>query len=128
MKIETIALSKHEAHWLSRNVLKSLLVLAVAARKDPKIVDRTTYRVLDSCKEKAVQIEDALKAFGEEPFEIELSLSRKQKKALRELVQMTVHSLRAGAMIRYEKEEKADYLERTVNKIGLLDKLQRKLK
>lgn len=123
-----VVLSKEEGEWFARNVLKSLVILDTAATKDTKIKDRTTYKILESVKERATEMESVLKQIGSEPFEFELMLSQKQKRVIQDLIDRTRKALTERILPEYQRRGLSDYVEDTEFKVDLLGTMRRKFK
>lgn len=119
-----VQFTKDEAGWFSRNVLKMKQLMEVAASKDAKILDRTTYKALASMTEQA---EIAGKADTEV---IDVMLNRKQKLVLKELVQSVRNTLVSKVIPEYERRgiDHSVYLERAKIKSEQLGTIIRKLK
>lgn len=128
MNLNRVVLTRYEGEWFARNVLKTLTILEAHAKKDEKILKRTTYKVLSAVKTQAEQMEAAIKAFGDEEYELELTLNRKQKLVIRDLVSKTIVSLEGRVLPEYERRGDKDRTEDTKYKIDLLNKMQRKFK
>ncbi len=77
-----VTLTAEEAQWFSRNVLKMITTLEAQGKNDPKILERATYKTLNSLQDTA---EEAKTLVGE-GFLVELMLSRKQKLIVKELI------------------------------------------
>ncbi len=84
--MDRVVLNKEEAGWFSRNVMKTIQLLEASEPKNPGVKDRSIYKGMLSMKSKAAFAADALRAFGEEPFEIEIMLGKKQRKLVADLV------------------------------------------
>ncbi len=118
-----VTLTQEEAQWFSRNVIKMANLLAAQSKNDPGILDRSTYKTLESMREKAIAIDQ----MGEEYVErVDVQLSRKQKLIVAELIQSVNKTLidrilpeyeRRGGHEKYIKmgQEKAQYGQNYIN-------------
>ncbi len=123
-----VVLSKEEGQWLTRNIIKTKMILEAASQKDPGILERNTYRTLAALAKKAKEAEGVLVALKEEPFELEMFFSQKQKVVLKDLIEKTHLALTETILPEYEKRGLVDYAEDTTRKLALLKSLERKLK
>ncbi len=126
-----VVLNKEEAGWVSRNVPKMLQLLEASERMNKGVKERSTYRLLSQVIPQAEQVRDALKAFGDEPFEIEMYLNRKQKLLIRQLIKTTNGTLKNGVIPEYERRSDAKYRPYLVNakkKSEMLDQLEAKFR
>lgn len=128
MKIDRVVFTKDEAGWFSRNVIKMKQVMEEKSRKDPKILERTTYKLVCNMQEKAAQAGAAVAAFDEHPFEIEVMLSRKQKVFLKGLIETMVQGLENVNKKYEERGNLQDYIDRNEQKRAYLKSMIRKLK
>lgn len=129
MKTDKVVLNKDEAGWFSRNVKSSLRILAASEPKNPGVTERSSYKLLKSMEEMATEAESILNQVGEEPCEIELYMSRKQKLTVRELIKRTHGSLVTKIIPTYrERGNHQEYLVRAEKKAEMLDAMQRKFK
>lgn len=123
-----VVLNKEEARWFSRNVIKSLTILDAHAKKKPEVKDRTTYKLLQSVSTRAKEIEAALEAFGEEPYEIEMNLSKKQKHHIRSMLDDTHKHLTERVLAEYARRGLQEYVKDTERKLELIQSMVRKFK
>ncbi len=80
MNIARVSLDKEEAIWFSRYVLKMIIFMETAGKRDPTILLRTTYKTLVSLREKA-------EIFSSTELPVnDASLNRKQKLLMKELI------------------------------------------
>jgi hypothetical protein len=128
VKIERTVLTKDEARWLSRNISKTKTILEAVAKKDPQVLERTTYKTIKSLAPEAEQIASTLDQLGEEPFEIEIQLKVKQKRALYILIEKTLNSLENVILPKYREQNKTEYIEDVENKLVILKSMIRKFK
>ncbi len=78
-----VTLTREEAQWFSRNVLKMIALLEAQGKKDPTILERTTYRTLKACENEAT----AASLVEKLPLtSINVLLNRKQKLIVKELI------------------------------------------
>ncbi len=130
--MDKVVLTKEEAAIFSRNIIK--MKQRLDASKDPETKSRTTYKLLESMQPQAEQVDDALTAFGEEPFEIEVFLGRKEKMLVRELL-TTVGNILVNRVIPKYKEklgtggiDYSPYIVRNEKKLVVLTQMARKFK
>lgn len=126
-----VVLNKEEAGWYSRNVLKTILLLEESERRNAGVRERTTYKLLTKMKPQAEQLSEVLKAFGDEPFELEVYLERKEKLLVKGLLETMIKNLKDRIIPEYERRgDKLDpkYLNNAKNKTKMLEKMQRKFK
>lgn len=123
-----VVLSREEGRWFSRNVLKSLILLESRAKKDKAILERTTYKVLKSIKPQAEKMDAALKAFGDEEYELELMLASKQKSVVKTMIEDTQKELVTTILPVYEARGLDKYRDDVKNKIELLKSMSKKFK
>lgn len=130
MKIDRVTLTKEEAGWFSRNVIKMKQLLEASESKNKGVTGRTTYKALASMEEKATEIKSILEAAPEDPYEIDLILSRKQKMVIKELVSSVHKTLTTRVIPEYERrgESHKDYLTNAKDKAVKLETLMRKFK
>lgn len=126
MRTDKIILNKAEAAWFSRNVLKTLTILSARAKKNPSVLKRVTYRVLQHLQPKAAEIEACLKQLGEEPFEVELIIKKKPRSVVATLVANTAGILETQILPKYEERNEVDYAKETKVKIEMLKTMGRK--
>ncbi len=79
-----IGLTKEEAKWYANAVTSLLQILLRSEERNPGVKDRKTYQTLETMQEQAGQVHAALVAFGDEPFEIDVYLTKKQKEIVYE--------------------------------------------
>lgn len=118
-----VTLTKEEAQWFSRNVLKMLSLLESQGQKDATILNRTTYKTLNSMKANAESIA--------EPFtdSMHVFLTRKQKLIVRELIQSVNKTLVDRILPEYERRGGHEkYIEMGKTKSAALDKMARKFR
>ncbi len=123
MNIDRVSLSKEEATWLSRYVLKMIIFMENAGKKDPKILERTTYKVLYSLKGKA----EMLAVLESDVYDA--SLNRKQKILMQDLIGGVKKNLTGVIIPEYERRgghEKA--LLAAKAQLIFFDTLMRKLR
>lgn len=131
MKINRVALTPLEANWFGRNVLSMLQLLERSEGKNPGVLERTTYKILNGLRSQAEEAQATVKAFGEEEqYEVDLTLSKKQKSVLKELVGSVQKSLVERVIPEYEKrgESHKDYKFKATLKAEFLENLVRKFK
>ena len=123
-----VVLTKEEARWLSRNLVKTKMILEAASKKDAEILERSTYKVIKSLNPEAVEMASILDQLGDEPYEFEIMLKEKQKKVLHSLVEKTIKSLSDVLLPAYERKNLPEYTEDTKRKIELLKIMVRKFR
>lgn len=74
-----VELNKEEAEWFSRNVLKMIKLLEAQEKQDPKILTRSTYRILNSLRAQAESWNKATETQN-------VFMNRKQRQIVRELI------------------------------------------
>lgn len=129
MNIDRVVLTKDEAGWFSRNVIKMKELLEASEKRNAGVKNRATYRGLVSLQGRAEQTAAALEAFGDEPFEIDMLLSKKQKLIVRGLIGTVMQGL-AKTIEEYERRGPGhkEYLDRAKLKAELLNNMNRKFK
>lgn len=134
MKISRVRLTKHEAQWFSRNVIKTIQSIEEQSKSRPELLERGGYKTLVKIRDQAVSIADELtrEAPGEVTYDI--SLSRKQKLALRAMIETTLNVLAEKILPEYQRRSSAEpeqykqYVSDTEMKVELLKKMARKFK
>ncbi len=127
MKIGRVSLTKDEAQWFSRNILKMTEVLEGSARKDKGILERGTYKLLKSMNEIATALANPHPEAGD--AKVEIILSRKQKLCVRELIGSVYKTLVNGVIPKYKEQAGRDeYLQRAEDKAKALESMMRKFK
>lgn len=116
-----VSLTQKEAKWLTRNVVKTRQILENASKKDPEILERKTYKTLTA-------IESAVTGLSAEAEQVDVMLSRKQKKTVGTLVLQTMLVLEEKIIPEYTKRNLTEYLEDAKIKAQLLKSLYRKLR
>lgn len=87
MKPNKVTFTPDEAGWFGRNVLKMLQNMDASERKNPGVKERSTYKVLNSMRQAALEANDTVVAFGEdELYEVDIFLTKKQRGMLKDLV------------------------------------------
>jgi hypothetical protein len=121
-----VALTKDEAEWFSRNVVKMTQLLeATAKKKDAKILERSTYKTLASMVPHVMKAQAQLKLEAEP---VELHLTRKQKLTVRELITSVNKTLKEHVIPEYTRRQDTKALENATVKAAALDKMARKFK
>ncbi len=124
MNIDRISLTKKEAQWFGRYVLKMIDFMQNAGKKDPKILERTTFKVLASLAEKAI-------IFTAADAEINnTNLSRKQKILMQDLIGGVIKNLTERVLPEYSKRGSGfeeDLVQGKLQKM-FLETLSRKLR
>lgn len=133
MKIDRIDLTPAEAAWFSRNVLAMLKNLEAAAEyKDPEIIKRTTYKVLNSLRTAAEEAGAVAAALGEDQpnFMVEVTAGKKQRQIIGDLVTSAHKTLTERTIPEYERrgEGYEEYLLKAKTKAQFLRNLGRKFK
>lgn len=134
MKSDKVVLTKDEAKWFGRNVIKAVTLFHEKAQKDPKVLERSAYKVMKSMQSKAGKAIEALTAFEEHPFEIEVYLSSKQKKHFLAIILQMNQGLQQGVIPKYkqqlgdEPERITPYLEKAEKTSEMLTNMARKFK
>lgn len=124
MNIERVSLTQEEAQWFSRYVLKMIPFMETAGQRDPKILERTTYKTLVSMRDKATFIANT----PEVPVN-DISLSRKQKLLMQDLIGSVQRNLSERILPEYRRRGGYDkYLEAGEKQIEFFNKLLRKLR
>lgn len=123
-----VVLNKEEARWFSRNVIKTKTLLESAAQKDPGILDRATYKLVCSIQPQAKEIESVIEQLGEEPYELELSLTKKQKKLIVDMVEKTIAMLTERIIPVYNERGLSEYAEDANRKVELLKNMKKRFK
>jgi hypothetical protein len=126
--VNKVVLNKTEAGWVSRNVPKMLQLLDASERKNKGVKERKTHKILTAILPKAEKVADALKAFGDELYEIEMYLNRAERLFIREMIRKVKKGLVEGVIPEYERRGPAmkGYLISATNKADMLDKMERK--
>lgn len=124
MKIARVRLNKDEAQWFGRNLRKSMELLEGAATKDPGVLERRSYKVLASMKDKYIPAETF------EGEALDMNLTRKQKEVTAGIIQSVLIPLVGKAIPEYVSrgDEYKDYLENAKRKAELLRTMMRKFK
>lgn len=125
-----VSLSKAEARWFSKNVLSTLRILEAASKKDPEILNRTTYKTLNSLRDRATEMQTILTQLSDDSYEVDLILGRKHKLIIGEMIAKTIKSLTEVILPEYTRRgEKYDsYRLDTEEKIKLLKTFIRKFR
>lgn len=123
-----VVLGRVEGEWISRNILKTKMILEAAAQKDPAILERKTYRTLQTLTKQATEMESVLRQLKDEPFEFELSLSQKQKLIVREMIGNTLKILEDKIIPEYVRRDLKDMHKETLEKVSILKSMSRKLR
>lgn len=121
MNIDRVSLDKEEAIWFGRYVIKMIIFMENAGKKDPTILQRTTYKTLVSLKTKA-----ELFSASELPVN-DAALNRKQKLLLRDLINGVHKNLIQTILPEYKRrgghekyitsgEERAEFLQALMRK------------
>lgn len=125
-----IVLNREEAIWVSRNVSKTLTILEAAAKRDPQILERKTYKLINEIRPKAAALGTAIDLTPDnssgESLTIELTTG--QKTALTALVDATIKSLTEMVLPKYVEKNLLDYAAATRIKIDLIREMRRKLR
>lgn len=122
--MDRVSLTKYEAEWIFRNVLKMTKLMETAATKDPKVLVRTTYKTLKSIIPKiGTSVEVSEEA-------TDIILNRKQRLVLRDLVQSVHKTLTERVIPEYERRGAShkEYLDSAHTKATILHTMARKLK
>jgi hypothetical protein len=125
-----VVLDKEEARWFSRNLIKTKTLLEAAGKKDPAILDRTTYRTIATMEKQAGEIISALNQLGEEPYEFELQIGRKHRVVVGQMIDSTIKALETMIIPEYTRrgENFRGYKLEAEWKVALLKTLRRKFK
>lgn len=125
-----VVLNKEEARWVSRNVSKTLTILEAASQKDPKILERRTYKLLNEMRPKAAALGEALDLSPDNSSggTLTIDLTTGQKTALTALVDATIKSLTEMVLPKYVERNQLDYAAATRIKIDLIREMRRKLR
>lgn len=128
--MDKVSLLSTEAYEFTRNVLKTLAVLDKQAMVKPGVRESTTYKGVLSMEKEAMRVGDVVKAFGQEPYEVDVTLTRKQKNVLVNQILKPVHKVLMEKVIpKYRTDEKyVEYGKRATVKAETLANLMRKLK
>lgn len=128
--MSTVSLNREEARWISRNVSKTLTILEAASKRDPGILDRKTYKLLNEVRPKAAALGTTLDLSPDnstgEALTIELTIG--QKTALTALVDATIKSLTEMVLPKYIEKNLLDYATATRIKIDLIREMRRKIR
>lgn len=118
-----VTLTKEEAQWFSRNVLKMISLLEAQGQRDADILRRTTYKTLSAMKAQAEL------AAVDEAEKTDLILTRKQKLMVKELIQSVNKTLVERILPEYAKRGGHEkYIEMGKAKAKQLDTMARKFK
>lgn len=125
-----VVLNKAEATWFSRNVIKTKTMMEAHAKRDAKILERKTYLTMKALAPQAEEMTSILEQLGDEPFELSLLLKDKQKRIVRDMVDLTIASLETRIIPEYERrgEKFTEYLADAKAKVELLKEMRRKFK
>jgi hypothetical protein len=121
VKTDRVQFTKPEAEWLARNIKKTMTILEASAKKDPKVLERVTYKTLKNISEKAPN--KALEDGGHE-----FIFTRKQKQSLQLLVLQTLTVLNDKIIPEYQRRGLTEYLQDAKMKSEILSGMYRKLK
>jgi hypothetical protein len=130
LKLNRIDLTPSEAAWFSRNILVMLKNMETAAKRDPAILTRTTYKALNSLRESAVTAGETVQSLGEaEDYLVEVYPGRKQRIVISDLISSVHKTLLERVIPEYERRgDHQDYLEKAKAKAEFLGALRRKFK
>lgn len=122
-----VSLTKEEAAWFTRNVVKTTQLLEAAAKKDPKILERSTYKTLASILPAVVTATVAVEA---KLPTVDVQLTRKQRIVVRELILSVNKTLTERVIPEYERrgDSHKDYLDKALVKADTLEKMARKFR
>lgn len=124
-----LKLTRAEAQWLSRNIVKTKVILEAAARKDPETLERKTYRTVAALEADANRVIQELQDDSRQAFELKLE-KESLKKVLKMMVEATIKSLETVIIPEYARRGAAfdEYREDTIRKVALLNKLRKKIR
>jgi hypothetical protein len=128
MTTDKVILTAPEAEWLSRNIIKTKVLLEAKAKKDAGILERKTYRTVASLIDQATDISEIVRQLGSEPYEIEFTVKRKQRGGVAAMIDLTLRSLEERILPEYKKRGLKDYEDDVQVKIGLLKAMAKKFK
>lgn len=125
--MDRVSLTKDEAEWFFRNVVKMTQLLEATVTKDPKVLERSTYKTLASLVPVITKAK-ALVAAKIEPVEVQVN--RKQRLIIKDLIGSVVRNLNDRVIPEYERrgDSHKDYLDNAKNKSEALGKMMRKFK
>ena len=130
--MDRVTLTPSEAAWFSRNLDKMLIQMEKESRrKDAKILERKTYKVMDSMRPEIERTYKIIEAFGEdEQYVIDVMLNDKQRLLVKQLVGSVHKGLVERVIPEYKKrgESHAEYQSNAEAKAVFLEKLWRKVK
>lgn len=99
--------------------------------KNSGIKERSTYKILNSCRGHAEHARDVVAAFGEdEQYMLDLQMTQKQKKMIKDLVGSVHRKLVERVIPEYERrgDSHKSYLEKAKIKAAGLERIWRKFK
>jgi hypothetical protein len=104
--------------------------LEAKAEKDPQVLERLHYKVLQTVRPKAEHASNVIAAFTEEEkYEVDVTLTKKQKSVLQGLVGSVHKNLVERVIPEYKRRGNVpEYLERAEKKAVFLETLWRKFK
>lgn len=125
--MDRVSLTKDETEWFARNVVKMTQLLEVSATKDPKVLERSTYKTLASLVPTVMKVK-ALVASGDE--KVDFQCNRKQKLIIKDLIRSVVNTLKDRVIPEYVRrgDSHKDYLDNARKKCEALEKMMRKFK
>lgn len=128
MRTDKVVLTKEEAGWFARNVLKIIALLEASEARNPGVKDRSTYKGLVSMQSRAEQMKNVVDDLEDHPYEIETSLVRRQRKLIADLVGSQVKILREKTIPLYERrgESHKSYLLNAQEKLEMLSRMRKK--
>ena len=128
--MDRIVLTKEEAAWFSRNLIKTKTILEAAGRKDPEALERQTYKTIVKLQKEAQEIAYTLSQLGDEPFEFEMILPRKLRSVVGRMIEATIKTLTDVVIPEYARRG-AEFQEHQLDasrKVELLLKMRKKFK
>lgn len=124
--MSSVALTRPEAQWISRSVLKTLTILEAAAEKDPAMLKRRTFILLDQLRAQASQMAKDLDEGKQEGLYVTVTAS--QRKMLTALIDATVKSLTEVVIPVYVQKNQLDYANATQVKIDMIQAMKRRIR
>lgn len=125
-----VTLNKQEATWLARNITKTKTLLEAASRKDPQVLERVTYKTINSLQDEAKQMASVIDQLGSEEYELDLQVSKKQKQVIGQMIDSTVKALEGTIIPEYQRrgDKFESYLKDAQSKVSLLKAMRKKFK
>jgi hypothetical protein len=121
LKLNRVVFNKPEAEWLTRNIIRTKQILEASSQKDPKVLERVTYKTLKAISESTQHrpLEDGSHEF---------ILTRKQKQIVSSLVFQTLMVLTEKIIPEYTRRGLTEYLNDAKIKASILKGMCHKLK